>query len=276
MWGVWRLTGALVAALACSGPNPAYRVSLKDGSTGLDRGGELAAGDGVAMDSGALAADAGPAASDAGDPDREGDAPERDAPAPTDVAVEDAPTRDVVVAEAAPPDVAPPEGPRDTPVADLTPVDMTVPRGSGLRGDYFDGTQLEGGTPGTLDMTRLGEVINFDWPRNTSPDPRIDDDYFSVRWTGEVMPLFTGSYTFTAVTDDGVRLFVNNMMVLENWAITGPTTNSGSLPLVANTRYPIRMEYRETTQDAKAQLYWTPPGQPMQVVPRECLFPPPP
>jgi hypothetical protein len=247
-------------------------VSLKDGSTWLEGGGDLGQGAEVAIDGGAPLMDARPVPSDAGGLEGVGDAA-----LPADVAMAEGKTPDVMVADAAPPD-GPPEVPRDAPAADLpsNPVDMAVPRGSGLRGDYFDGTQLEEGTPGTLDMTRLGEVINFDWPRNSSPDPRIDDDYFSVRWTGEVMPLFTGTYTFTTHTDDGVRLWVNGTLILENWTVTGATTQSGSINLVARQRYPLRMEYRETTQDAMARLSWTPPGQPMQVVPQECLFPPPP
>ena len=35
-------------------------------------------------------------------------------------------------------------------------------------------------------------------------------DTFSVRWTGQVQPQFTETYTFYTQSDDGVRLWVNN------------------------------------------------------------------
>jgi hypothetical protein len=270
------LTAVLVAALACSGRNPAFKVRLTDGAAALDRGAEQATIDGGGTDSGPLPMDGtSPPPPDSGNVGPE-------AQMTADAFVADGLAADGAL-DRSPADVVPPDVAPDAPPADLaiTPVDAPVPRGTGLLGNYFDGTQLENGTPGTLDLQRVDEVINFDWPRNVRPDPIMDHDNFSVRWVGDVMPLLSGSYTFTTITDDGVKLWVGNVLtsdvpLLDAWTASGATTNSGSKTLTAFQKYPIRMEYRESTQAAAAKLFWTPPGQSMQVVPKDCLFPPAP
>ena len=54
-------------------------------------------------------------------------------------------------------------------------------------------------------MTRVDPVVAFDWGGG-SPDPAIGPDTFSVRWTGQVQPQFSETYSFTCLTDDGFRL----------------------------------------------------------------------
>jgi len=43
----------------------------------------------------------------------------------------------------------------------------------------------------------------------------VDD--FSIRWTGQVQPLYSGVYTFYTTSDDGSRLYVNNQLVVNAW-----------------------------------------------------------
>ena len=140
--------------------------------------------------------------------------------------------------------------------------------GSGLIGRYFNNRTLSG-TPA---LTRT-EVVNFDWASN-APGTGIGRDNFSVRWTGEVKTTVAGAYRFRTVSDDGVRLWVNGVQVINNWTLHSATTNtSNSINLAANTRYVIRMEYYEQTGSAVARLQWRVPNNSNYVtVPREALF----
>ena len=123
--------------------------------------------------------------------------------------------------------------------------------GSGLIGRYFNNKTLSG-TPA---LTRT-EVVNFDWASN-APGTGIGRDNFSVRWTGEVKTTVAGAYRFRTVSDDGVRLWVNGVQVINNWTLHSATTNtSNSINLAANTRYVIRMEYYEQTGSAVARLLY--------------------
>jgi YVTN family beta-propeller protein len=140
--------------------------------------------------------------------------------------------------------------------------------GSGLTGRYFNNKTLTG-TPA---LTRT-EVVNFDWGTN-APGTGIGKDNFSVRWTGDVKTSAAGGYRFRTVSDDGVRLWVNGVLVIDNWSLHGATTNtSNSITLAANTRYTIKMEFYEQTGSAVAKLQWRLPSTTSYVtVPAAALF----
>ena len=101
-------------------------------------------------------------------------------------------------------------------------------------------------------------------------ETRNDDDYFypavsydtaqtgqtfSVRWSGYVGVPKTGTYTFTTVSDDGVRLFVNDKSIIDNWTNHAATENSGTATLEAGKRYSLRMEYFQSAGGATARLF---------------------
>ncbi len=140
--------------------------------------------------------------------------------------------------------------------------------GNGLRGRYFNNKTLTG-TPA---LTR-DEVVNFNWGAN-APATGIGKDNFSVRWTGEVKTSAAGAYRFRTTTDDGVRLWVNGVQVINNWTLHSATTNAtSSINLAANTRYTIKMEFYEQTGDAVAKLQWRLPGASgYSLIPREAQF----
>ena len=103
-------------------------------------------------------------------------------------------------------------------------------------------------------------MIDFDWQKN-APHSRINADNFSVRWTGKVTASKTGDYKFETVSDDGVRLWVNNSKIIDNWTKHSVTTNtSNKVSLVAGKSYPIKVEYFDAGGGAVIRLRWKPPG----------------
>jgi YVTN family beta-propeller protein len=140
---------------------------------------------------------------------------------------------------------------------------------AGLRGDYFAGVAL-GGTPL---LTRY-EAINFDWGSG-APAAGVPADNFSVRWSGFVRPTATGSYRFRTSSDDGVRVWVNGQLIINNWADHAPTTNtSGSVSLTAGQRYAVTVEYYERSGGAVMRWLWRLPGTTSYVaVPLSVLSP---
>jgi hypothetical protein len=135
----------------------------------------------------------------------------------------------------------------------------------GLKGSYFTNNALTG-TPALVRT----EGINFEWGVG-SPDPIIPVDNFSVRWEGQIFAPVSGVYTFKTTTDDGVRLSVNNTLLIDKWIPQAPTPWTGTITLVAGQKYPITMEYNEFTGGATAQLAWSYPGQTEIVVPTTYL-----
>jgi hypothetical protein len=136
----------------------------------------------------------------------------------------------------------------------------------GLKGEYYSGTNFN-----TLVLTRTDATVDFSWGAG-SPDPLVPADNFSVRWTGRVTPPQTGTYTFYTVTDDGVRLWVNGVLLVDKWVDQGPTEWSGSIALDAGKSYTIEMDYYEHASGAVAQLLWSSASVPKGVVPPAQLL----
>jgi hypothetical protein len=65
------------------------------------------------------------------------------------------------------------------------------------------------------------------------------------------------TYTFYTISDDGVRLWVNGQLLVDQWVLHSPFTNSGTISLVGTQKYDLQMEYFEQTGGAIAQLYWS-------------------
>ena len=86
----------------------------------------------------------------------------------------------------------------------------------------------------------------------------------------------TGKYTFSTISDDGVRLWVNDVQIINNWTPHGPTTNnSAAISLTAGQKYSIKMEFYEHAGGAVTRLRWTTPGGTSQTIPTSQLFPTP-
>ncbi|HTD65192.1 MAG TPA: Ig-like domain-containing protein, partial [Candidatus Limnocylindria bacterium] len=158
-------------------------------------------------------------------------------------------------------------------VSSSAPITITVTpppfgTGIGLRGDYFDNIDLTG-----TRVRRIDPVVNFDWGTG-SPDPLLAAETFSARWTGQVQPRFSETYTFYTVSDDGARLWVNNQLIIDRWVDQGQTEWPGFISLQAGQRYDIRMGYYENGGGAAARLFWSSPNVPKELVPSSQLYPP--
>ncbi len=140
----------------------------------------------------------------------------------------------------------------------------------GLIGEYYHGSAS--GAWDDLVMERLDPTVDFTWG-NGSPEPGVVNvDNFKVRWTGEVEIPSTGTYTFYTQTDDGVRLWVNDVLVLENWTDHGSTMDSGDINLKGGQRYPIKLEWYENGGGAICQLSWEGPTIARQIIPSSYLW----
>ena len=142
----------------------------------------------------------------------------------------------------------------------------------GLLGQYHKWSGSPPAEPwGTPVMERLDPTVNFNWAGN-EPDPSVGADNFAVRWTGEVEVPAPGRYTFHTQTDDGVRLWVNNTQIINNWTDHGNAHDSGDIDLKTGQRYPIKLEYYENGGDARCELSWSGPTLVREAIPSRYLW----
>lgn len=139
----------------------------------------------------------------------------------------------------------------------------------GLRVEFFNNRTLAG-TPAVTGVTR---TMDFDWGTG-SPVLGVNDDDFSARWTGSVFAPISGTYSFETTSDDGVRLWLRDELVIDRWVTQAPTAHNGTIHLEGGQFHPLRLEYFEGLGGAGLTLRWAPPGVATPVViPAERLFP---
>ncbi len=144
---------------------------------------------------------------------------------------------------APPPAPAPPAPPLGSPAPGPAP-SVT------WRGEYFNNMTLTGAPV----LVRDDAAIDFDWGEG-SPAPGVNANGFSVRWTRNVTFAATGRYRFTTTTDDGVRLFIDGNLIIDQWKDLPRTSFSREIPLNAGV-HTMRMEYFENGYTASAKLAW--------------------
>lgn len=129
--------------------------------------------------------------------------------------------------------------------------------GAGMEGEYFNNTSLTGTATGK----RVDGPIDFGWNLAAPGVAGINVDGFSVRWMGRLRAAVTGNYQFQTHSDDGVRLWVNDILLIDQWNDhTATNHTSVNLNLLAGQVYAIRLEYYDRTAAAEIRLRWLVPG----------------
>ncbi len=116
-------------------------------------------------------------------------------------------------------------------------------------GEYYNNKDLSGAPA----FTREDEEINFEWGAG-SPDPRINPDHFSVHWTG-YRTFGARSYTFYALVDDGIRLWVDDDLVIDGWKDQPPTPYQTTKIMTAG-QHDIEVTYYENAGGATCKVWW--------------------
>jgi len=113
---------------------------------------------------------------------------------------------------------------------------------TGLWAEYFPNTKLEGKPV----LTRLDKQVNFNWGYD-APHPALhrpdDRNTFSARWTGKLLPLKSGEYKLGVIHNDGLRLYVDDRLLIDNWKKNRIVYKTASIGLKAGQTYSLKIEY---------------------------------
>ncbi|WNS43263.1 fibronectin type III domain-containing protein [Paenibacillus sp. MMS20-IR301] len=137
---------------------------------------------------------------------------------------------------------------------------------SGLKAEYFSGNNFTG-----QKAVKLDESV-FLSGQPVLPVSGIANQHFSVRWTGQVQPKYSGLYTFSVNTGGGVRLWVDNQLLVDKWNAQN-NTGQGLVQLQAGVKYDLRMEYANDQGNPQANLFWESDKQSREAVPSVYLRP---
>jgi beta-glucosidase len=121
----------------------------------------------------------------------------------------------------------------------------------GIRGEYFDNNALNG----TPRVTRTDEHIDFGWTLS-APARGIPFDWYSVRWSGRITVPKSGVTRLGVEGNDGFRLWVDDSLVLDDWMKRSAGSRTAAVTLAPNSTHRIRLEYFESTGNARVRLVW--------------------
>lgn len=142
-------------------------------------------------------------------------------------------------------------------------------KGTGLSGEYFANKEVKGDPA----FSRLDPVIDITLP--AAPVDHMTPDGWSARWEGFIEAPASGAYSFVTKSDDGIRLWVNGLKLVDAWVSRGPTEDPPvrQVFLKEGQRVPIKIEFFEDTGGAEVHLSWFYQGQVKQIVPTQFLYP---
>ncbi len=144
---------------------------------------------------------------------------------------------------------------------------ITLGKGGGWTVSYFDNLDLEG------PPVAVSQDSAIDYLFHTSkPHPLLPDDYYSVRWEGYLLPYLTDHYQFSLQADDGVRMWIGDELVIDDWT-GGVHYAKGSAFLEEGKLYPVKLEYFEHTWGAFIILKWLSSHFGEEVIPATQMYP---
>ena len=82
----------------------------------------------------------------------------------------------------------------------------------------------------------------------------------------------TQTYSLSALTDDGVRVWLDGSLVIDAWQNLVGAEVSAEVALVAGHAYDLRVEYFQNSGNASVELRWSSPSIPLQPIPQRVLY----
>ena len=128
---------------------------------------------------------------------------------------------------------------------------------NGVLGEYYDGANFE-----RLVTRRYDATLAFDWG-HAPPVPGVPAEYFSVRWTGWLVPPVSGRYVLHVTVDDGMRIWLNDKLVLDEWRPQPVRQFTAAINLKAGEPYKLRVDYFQDILDTRARVTWERPDVPL-------------
>ena len=120
-------------------------------------------------------------------------------------------------------------------------------------------------------MEKTEPFIDHDW-QLAAPLDGISKDHFNATWTGTIVPRHTAEYTIETWSDDGVRLWLDDSLIIENWDNHGVEKDTVRVKLQAQKPYSVQLDYYENTGDAAIRLLWSEDSHDPEVMKAEQDF----
>lgn len=134
-----------------------------------------------------------------------------------------------------------------------------VNRGSGANASYYSDREFVNHV-----VSRIDPAIDFDFLRSGRP-PGLPSKGFSVRWKAHVYAPQAGEYNFVTRADDGVRMWIDDKLVVDSWEEQQAIDRNAMLKL-SKGWHTLKLEYYQYEGPAVMRLLWARPGKELSVL----------
>jgi len=155
-----------------------------------------------------------------------------------------------------------PEAPSSTQMnsVNITGVHKQIsPTVSGLNADYYNLTSGTMDVPAGIPIfNRVDATINFKW--NGAPVPRVNANWFAVRWTGFIRIDKSGLFSLRFMHDDGLRIWIDGKKVYDYWRWSERRWRSVDVEFTRLGWVPFKAEFMDKQEGANCHFQWALPG----------------
>jgi alpha-D-xyloside xylohydrolase len=150
--------------------------------------------------------------------------------------------------------------PEPPPRPTVPPTQLRTPDGQqGLQLEYFEGMNFEKPASRTVDT-----VIDHQWPDpplGSIPPGLKSLNGFSARWTGTITAAESGEHEIGVEGDDGFRLWLDDQLVVDDWAVGGARFRGHRIALREGQTLKLRIDFFQDGGNRVLRLAWRTPSQ---------------
>ena len=137
----------------------------------------------------------------------------------------------------------------------------------GFVGKYFNDNGQK-----TYKGYRIDSSVDQVYDINTAPFEGLGGEYYSIVWDGYIKPDVSGLYTLETNADDGIRVYVDGVLVVRDNGPHFAEIHNGTVTLEAGKYHKVLIEYYNGALGGTAELYWYADGVEREIIPAENIF----
>ncbi|MDX2189072.1 MAG: glycoside hydrolase family 3 C-terminal domain-containing protein [Bacteroidota bacterium] len=141
--------------------------------------------------------------------------------------------------------------------SDLVPIDAKyffqdeLKTKPGLKLELWNSIEMTGDP----EVVKTADKIDFD-SKDLSPDSKIRGDMWGARYTGYLISPNPVKFKIMTLSDDGVRLWIDDKLLIDNWDFHGAEKDSVEILLDQNKPHKIKLDFFDGQMGALIKLGW--------------------
>jgi plastocyanin len=137
---------------------------------------------------------------------------------------------------------------------------------AGLQAEYFNAPSMM-----EAKAAETNAAIDFDWGEER-PHRRVTAPDFAIRWTGHLLPSSTGEHRIHLRSRGGVRLWLNQDLLIASAACGALQDHSAIITLGAGKLAALRLEFLSPGADPLVQMRWSMFDRPLEPILADRFF----